>query len=505
MMTRTHIVAFLVALAVSAFLTPVVRRAAYRFGWLDDPTEARKVHRHPIPRLGGLAMAFGFWAPLAALFLYDNEISQALFAEPTKVMGFLFGSLAILAVGVWDDINGLRARYKLGWQILVSIWMISTGFVIDRINIPMLGMQVLEPELAYLVTCFWFVGIMNAINLIDGLDGLAGGVAFFAVATLLTVTLLDAEVNLLTTLFCSALAGAVIGFLFYNFNPATIFMGDGGSLFLGFVISAVGVHTQSKSNTALALTVCVLSLGLPIIDTLLSIVRRISRGKDPFSADREHIHHRLLALGLTPRQVALVLYAFCAFLGLFAVSLKVEADNDSRHLLILLALGIAVLALSHIFRFRELIHQRRNALVLEDELALPVDARVSIRQFAKGIRHAQDLDTAWRGLEGAGELLQIRDIRLEVFSLEKGEGMEVGQRTFHRDEPELSRLPKAQLKIPLLTSGGIRGDVKWTFRTAQGEEDSERRFLIMLVTEALAEYLEGDDMERVDSSEVSQG
>ena len=209
-MTRTHIVAFLVALAVSAFLTPIVRRAAYRFGWLDDPTEARKVHRYPIPRLGGVAMAVGFWAPLAGLFIYNNEISDALFAEPIKILGFLLGSIAVLAVGVWDDIKGMRARYKLMWQILISIWMISTGFVIDKINIPLLGMQVLDPFAAYLVTSVWFVGIMNAINLIDGLDGLAGGVAFFAVITLLTVTLLDAEVNLLTTLFCSALAGTVI-------------------------------------------------------------------------------------------------------------------------------------------------------------------------------------------------------------------------------------------------------------------------------------------------------
>jgi hypothetical protein len=187
------------------------------------------------------------------------------------------------------------------------------------------------------------------------------------------------------------------------------------------------------------------------------------------------------------------------------VSLKVEADNDSRHLLILLALGIAVLALSHIFRFRELIHQRRNALVLEEELSLPGDARLSIRELSKGIRQAKDLDTAWGALEGAGELLQVRDIRLEVFSQDKGEGMEVGQRTFHRDEPELSRLPKAHLKIPLQTRGDIHGDVKWTFRTAQGEEDSERRFLIMLVTEALAEYLEGTGRERADSPEVNQG
>jgi len=134
-----------------------------------------------------------------------------------------------------------------------------------------------------------------------------------------------------------------------------------------------------------------------------------------------------------------------------------------------------------------------------------VDARVSIRELSKGIRQAQDLDTAWEGLEAAGELLQVRDIRLEVFSLEKEERMDVGLRTFHRDEPELSRLPKAHVKIPLLTRGGIRGDVKWTFRTAQGEEDSERRFLIMFVTEALAEHLEVVDVKRVDSPEVNQG
>ena len=490
MMTRTHIVAFLIALAVSAFMTPIIRRMAHRFGFLDSPNEARKIHVRPIPRLGGLAIALGFWAPLLGLLLYSNDISTSLFSDPTRVFSFLAGSIAILFVGVWDDIRGLRARYKLAWQLVVSAGMIAAGFLIERINIPYFGPQDLPPVLAYTVTLFWYVGIMNAINLIDGLDGLAGGVSFFAVATLLVVTLLDGEVNLLTTLFCSALAGAVVGFLFYNFNPATIFMGDGGSLFLGFVIASVGVHTQAKSNTALALTVCALSLGLPIIDTLLSIFRRVRRGKDPFSADREHIHHRLLALGLSPRQVALVLYAFCVFLGLFAVALKVEAESDSRHILILIALGVVVVALSHLFRFRELIHQRRLALFLEEKLALPANARISVRRFVQEIRREKDLQKAWDGLVKVAELLQVRDVEMKLYVGSQRDGGVEKVFELHRDEPDFSRLPCETIVTSLLGEKVFYGDISWSFRTARGPEDAERRTLMHLVGEAISEHLE---------------
>ena len=177
-------------------------------------------------------------------------------------------------------------------------------------------------------------------------------------------------------------------------------------------------------------------------------------------------------------------------MGLFAVSLKVEGENDTRHLLILLALGVVVLALSHIFRFRELIHQRRNALMLEDELSLPADARVLIRRASRRIREAANLDEVWTYVEEAGEMLQVRDVHLTVMSRDSLEDRTAGQWSFHREEPELSRLPKGTLKVPMLASFGICGEVKWTFRTAQGDEDHERRLLIMFVTEAITEFLD---------------
>ena len=488
MMTRTHIVAFILSLLVSAVSTPLIRKYARKHNLMDSPEDPRKVHRTPTPRLGGIAIALGFWSPLVALLVYSNDISTILFAEPMAMAGIGLGSMAILAVGVWDDLRGMAARHKLLAQVLISLGMVAVGFQIDRVNLPIWGTIEMGEGVGIAVTVLWFVGIMNAINLIDGLDGLAGGVAFFAVVTLFSVTLMDQDVNLLTTLFCCALGGAVVGFLFYNFNPATIFMGDGGSLFLGFIIATVGVHTQAKSNTALALTVCVLALGLPILDTALSILRRLSRGKDPFSADREHIHHRLLAIGLTPKQAALVLYGFCSFLGLFAVALKVQGENDIRYLLILIALGVTITALSQMFRFRELVFQK-NFVRLHPQRVTPEEGiHLKVRGLAKTIRNAEDLDTVWSCVEKAAISLHVQDVQLECVEGKKTrEGI---RKKFHRDEPEFSRLPKTTKRIDLAGQGHLRGAIRWNCRMVRTEEEEQRIRFIEILSEALSEWLD---------------
>ena len=230
MMTRTHIVAFILSLVVSAMCTPLVRKFARKYNLMDSPEDPRKVHQSPTPRLGGIAIALGFWSPLVALLVYNNDISTILFAEPLAMLGIGLGSAAILAVGVWDDLYGMRARHKLLAQVAISIGMVWVGFQIDRVNLPVWGTVELGEWLSVGVTVLWFVGIMNAINLIDGLDGLAGGVAFFAVVTLFGVTLMDQDVNLLTTLFCCALGGAVVGSLL-QLQSGHDFYGRRGSLF----------------------------------------------------------------------------------------------------------------------------------------------------------------------------------------------------------------------------------------------------------------------------------
>lgn len=490
MVSRTHIVTFLVALLVSAVLTPVVRRIAHRFGWVDTPNHSRKIHRSPMPRVGGIALALGFFAPFVGLLLYSNNLSRLFLSDPSHVLGLFVGGLLILGVGVWDDVRGLGAWKKLSFQVAVALLMAAFGFVIDRISIPGWGVVALDPITGVIFAVVWFVVLMNAVNLIDGLDGLAGGVAFFAVATLYIVASLDSAANLLTTLFAASLAGSVVGFLFYNFNPATIFMGDGGSLFLGFVIAAVSIQTQAKSSTAIALSLSILALGLPLLDTVLAVWRRLRRGQHPFRADRGHIHHRLLAMGLTQRQATLTLYGLCALLGVFAIAVKLRANNDLRMVLIIGALAVVLLALFHLFRFRELLAQRQRALLLEDRLALSPDARLWVRDWARSIRTTPETSAVWDRLCEAAQALQLRSVDLKLYIRRDSQQMTQHHYSLVRDDEDLARLPYETEVVSLLGKQFWYGDLAVTFRSGSHADDLERRVLVRILGEAVSEHIE---------------
>lgn len=490
MLSRTHIVTFLVALVVSAVLTPIVRRIAHRFGWVDTPNHSRKIHRSPTPRLGGIALACGFFAPFVGLLIYSNHLSRLFLNDPSHVLGLFIGGTLILGVGVYDDVRGLGAWKKLSFQFATALLMAGFGFVIDRISIPGWGVVVLDPITGVLLSICWFVVLMNAVNLIDGLDGLAGGVAFFAVATLYIVASLDSSSNLLTTLFAASLAGSVVGFLFYNFNPATIFMGDGGSLFLGFVIAAVSIQTQAKSSTAIALSVSVLALGLPLLDTVMSVWRRIQRGQHPFRADKGHIHHRLLAMGLTPRQATLALYGLCAVLAVLAIAVKLQTNNDLRMVLVISAVVAILAALVHLFRFRELAVQRQRALLLEDQLALPPDARLWVRDWARTIRTTPETSAVWDRLCEAAAALQLRSVDLKLYLRRDPQQTNQHHYSLFRDNEDLARLPYETEVVSLLGKQFWYGDLAATFRSGSTADDLERRVLIRILGEAVAEHIE---------------
>ena len=486
MPSMTHIVTFMTALLVAAVATPIVLHIARRFGLYDAPSQLRKVHRRPIPRLGGVAIALGFFAPLTALLLYSNDISVAYRNNVHHVVGLYLGGVLVLGLGVLDDIRGVSAWGKLGAQLVVAALMFQLGFVIERLAIPFWGPMDLG-LLSFPVTILWFVGVMNVVNLIDGLDGLAGGVSFFAVAVMYVVGSLDGVV--LTTLFSAALGGAIVGFLFYNFNPATIFMGDCGSLFLGFVIAAVGIQTQAKSSAAIALTVPVLALGLPIVDTILAVIRRLRRGKSVFSADREHIHHRLIALGLTQRQAVLILYALC---GLFAAAaIAVKAGSNVTIVLALAAMTFVIFVAGRFFRFQELAHQRRMAMLLEDELTLPSDARVSMRDFTRRVRAAPSIDVVWEITKEVSALLGVRDVTLRLF-LRRDEGERIQQQyRWHSESSHMvSRLLHRTLEVPLVGASFLYGEVAFTYRDAGAVDNEERVVLLHLFAEAVAEFIE---------------
>ena len=352
-------VAFLVSLLVAALATPLVLKVALSKELYDQP-DARKVHTRPIPRLGGIAIVLAFFAPVTGLLLVDAGASFALTQSWTQVVGLYVGGVLIAAIGVYDDIKGANAIQKLVVQVGVAVLMYFLDYRIDAISDPFGEGAIVLGTFALPVTVLWFVGVINAVNLIDGLDGLAGGIGLISVTVLFALGVMGG--NTIAALFCASLAGALGGFLIFNFNPARIFMGDTGSLFLGFVLAAFSISTSSKGSTTIALMVPVLALGLPIIDTFLAIGRRVRKQRPIFSADQDHIHHKLLRAGLTHRQAVLTLYVVAAFLAGAALLLRVTSDLASGLILLVVAVILFVL-------FRLLVYRNPDVRGISDPMA----------------------------------------------------------------------------------------------------------------------------------------
>lgn len=315
-------------------LTPLAERAAIRFGVLDRP-DVRKVHGAPMPLLGGLAVAAGFTAGCGVAFGLDGAR-----AFDTPILGLAIGAIMMILLGVYDDRRGADARLKLAVQALAAIVVIASGSRIAIITNPFGGHWNLG-ILSVPVSILWIVGITNAINLIDGLDGLAAGIGAIVALTLFAVAVPDPVT--FVPVAALALAGACLGFLKFNFPPARIFMGDTGSLFMGFVIAVIGMQGFLKGATALALLVPLLAVGLPVIDTALAIIRRSIQHTHLFRADREHLHHRLLRIGLSHRQAVVVMYWVSAFLALTALSLRDLPPQKGFLLLAVAFMGGALL------------------------------------------------------------------------------------------------------------------------------------------------------------------
>ena len=329
--------AIVVAALVCLAATPPISRLCRRIGAMDVPGESRRVHASPVPRLGGLAIFLGF---LAGVLPFTG------LTRP--VQGILLGSVVIVVCGAVDDLISLRPWTKLIFQCLAAFIAIEHGIEIKILTNP--GMFRAEAialgALSIPVTMLWIVGVTNALNLIDGLDGLAAGVSGIGCASMLAVSLFLPEATEVSVLL-AALGGACLGFLPFNSNPARIFMGDTGALLLGFVLATSSILGLFKMYTAATFAVPVLALGLPVSDTVFAVIRRVSHGKSPLMADRDHIHHRLLRLGLTQRQAVLVLYAVSTILGLAAVILA--ANGRTRFWLLMTAIAIAVGVWLYIF------------------------------------------------------------------------------------------------------------------------------------------------------------
>lgn len=318
------LLALVAALVMSFAATPVIKAFAQRVGAMDVPGDERRVHDHPIPRLGGLAIFIGFL------------LSVVLFADITKqVRGILLGSILIVAVGAIDDVISLKAWVKFIFQIIAAVIAVAHDVVIQVLMNPNVFSDTDTLNLgifAIPVTIIWIVAITNSVNLIDGLDGLAVGVSAISSVTMLVLSLVVADGNV--AVIMAALAGACLGFMPYNLNPAKIFMGDTGALLLGYVLSTVSIIGLFKFYAVVSFAVPFLVLAVPLFDTAFAFFRRLLKGQNPMKPDRGHFHHRLIDMGLNQKQAVAILYSISAILGLAAVVMTTSGEIKALILII---------------------------------------------------------------------------------------------------------------------------------------------------------------------------
>jgi UDP-GlcNAc:undecaprenyl-phosphate/decaprenyl-phosphate GlcNAc-1-phosphate transferase len=329
---------FIVSLFLSFILTKFVRDLANQRGWVSPPALERHLHNRPVPRLGGIAIFVSFLvASSAALLLARNDSGLVSRNSLATLATILLSGTLIFLLGVYDDIHPLGPWIKFLVQTVAAGILFGGGLRI--LDLPVLFGGRHFPWFPGLVlTTVWVLGITNAFNLIDGLDGLAAGSALFSTIVVFTVALVNHAG--LVSLIAIALVGAILGFLRFNFSPATIFLGDCGSLFIGFMLSALALQGAQKAPTVIAVAIPVVSFGLPILETMLSVLRRYLSGRPVFTADREHIHHKLLQRGLSHRQVAITLYAVSAVFALLSLFLLWPNERNLGLVLVVLGTGV---------------------------------------------------------------------------------------------------------------------------------------------------------------------
>lgn len=353
--TMYFLIGAVCAFLIAYTLTPPVRVLAFRIGAIDVPADDRRMHTKPIPRIGGLAIFLSFTA------------TTMLLCEPSRSLVTVWiGGAVLVLLGILDDIYRLSAWLKLIVQLLVAGFAVWNGTIIDHINLG--GEYVHLGIVSIPLTILWIAGLTNAINFIDGLDGLACGISAISSLSLFCVILLTGDLT--SALITLVLASSCLGFLPFNTNPARIFMGDTGALFLGYAMAVLSVQGVFKLHAVLAFLVPLAIFALPLCDTLFAIIRRIAAGKSPFAADRGHLHHRLVDLGFTQKESVKILYAICAILGLIAVFFTDSLFAEGRFFK---TIAIAIIAFV-IFVVNFLIMKspvcRRHSGLTEDEMTV---------------------------------------------------------------------------------------------------------------------------------------
>lgn len=402
---KTYLFTYLCSCSLALLLTLCVIWFARRFKFVDVPS-IRKLHSHPIARFGGIAIFISAIVSLMA-FLFLNNLTGNIFREAgTKITALLGGCLLMFLVGLFDDVKGLRARYKLIAELIAAVLVCSFGIRIESIALPGIFRLDIGLVMGWLITIFWIVGITNSINIVDGLDGLAAGISAIACGTIAILAIYFGEKTI--AILMLGLLGSLTGFLFFNFNPAKIFMGDCGSLFLGFAIASSSMLCSIETSSQVALALPILALGIPIFDTFFSMLRRFIERRSLFAPDRSHFHHKLLDIGLNQRHAVIISYiATLIFVGLGSFLLISENFNSVVIFACILVLIVLLFRVVGSVRLRETIEGFRARHAID-------------RQLKKEISHFEDMQLHFRQIktfEDWWEIVSLAAGRMDFISL----------------------------------------------------------------------------------------
>ncbi len=475
---RSYLATFVLALLLALALTPVASRVGRAIGAVDRRKEP------PLPRAGGLAIVAAAALALVALAVVFVPIRELLRLSAVQLAAVYAGSAVILILGVIDDRRPLKATPKLATEVLIAVGLYAAGVRAATLWLPM-GIVNLGTAVGLVFTVIWIVGITNAFNLLDGMDGLAAGSAVFALLAVFvtSVSLGQPLVALLT----AALAGATLGFLPYNFAPARIYLGDAGSLFLGFALATLSIKGATKGPAMVALAIPLVAFAVPVIDTTVAVIRRAARGAPLFTGDQEHVHHRLLALGLSPRQAAGLLYVVS---GAFALASMLLLNPNVRGLAVVLTMvGVIVyLGVRHlrVYEFTELARIAQRGLVQTRAIGFNVDVRRAA-QALEGAPSWQDIVATLTRLFAASEFDAVRLVLYDrgpgqprrEFLLEDGRIVE--QAVTIKDDEWGVHLP-----FQLGPSGAVRGELAVFRRYGRRELLTDVNVLVEVLRPALA-------------------
>jgi UDP-GlcNAc:undecaprenyl-phosphate GlcNAc-1-phosphate transferase len=400
----THLLVFLGSLFLSIASTWCVRRFSNAKGWVEGPKSDRHMHTLAVPRLGGIAIYASFMTVVIAAMVILRLIGSVSPLHGKAMMGLLGPALLIFLLGLWDDMRSLNAYWKFAVQTVAAIWLYAGGYGIHNLGL-IHGGRTLEWAYCLPLTVLWVLLITNAFNLIDGLDGLAAGSAAFSTIVVFVMSLIVP--NPLVSFFAIALAGATLGFLRFNFHPATIFLGDSGSLFIGFMLAELALAGSQKAPTIVAVAIPIVSLGFPIMDVVLTVIRRFVSGKPLFDGDKSHIHHKLIKRGLSQRNAVFTLYAVTAGFGFLSLVLLQQRRAIA---LVLAVTGIGIFLGVQQLRYQEFaevlsllqrVTWRRQILA----------NHVALRQASEKLKECNDLGSVCRVLQDTLEPIGFDAVR----------------------------------------------------------------------------------------------